>query len=246
MVEMLRERAIEIRDRLQEGDPQRRIIDAHIALLDVEGALLDGRAERLNLRDCFSAEEKRALKEDGAVVYKLDGRTILEQETARERAGRPAFWYVVSAPDNLLGSPSRKIEVAIYPDPGKFFVPDSFGKDTDTQERLVKADAEVLRQRTGLQEVTQIITDEAATLTGLVFQHEAATGVWLFGPEYAKAVGKDWVYGRTKDPTNIGGSGVAGVGCAGSGHGVSVSDWLRAVGGDGVGSPRLVVPLANR
>lgn len=246
MVEILRKKAIEVLDQLSEGDPQRQIIEAHIALLDVERTLLNGRAERLALGDCFSAEEKRALIKDGAVVYRLDGRTILEQKIARERAGKPAFWYVVSVPDNLLEASSRNIEVAIYPDPGRFFVPNTFGVDTDTQERLVEADAEALRQRTGLQGVTQIIPDEVATLTEVIFKHEEATGDWLFGTEYAKAVGKDWVYGRTKNPTNSDGSHVAFVGYGRPVRGVDVVGWYRVNGDDDVGSPRLVVPLANR
>lgn len=89
-------------------------------------------AETVSLREAFSDEEKRVLKEDGAVIYALTGTTIPAQRELQAKKGKPSFWYVVEAGDRLLALPSRKIEVAIFPDPQRFFVPDSFGKDTDT------------------------------------------------------------------------------------------------------------------
>lgn len=217
------------------------------ALELIPASLPEGRTipEQIRLRD-FTAQEKQVLKEDGVVIYTLTEVTIPAQREARSRAGKPSFRYVVDAGERLLAVPSRKIEVAIFPDPKRFFVPNSFSKDTDTQERLAVGDAKLLRARLNLPGITQIIADEAATLAEIVFQHEEATGVWLFGPEYASAQGRIWVYGRTKNPTNDSGSFVAYVGDARSARGLSVHGWGRDDGNDEVGAPRLVVAIEDK
>lgn len=71
----------------------------------------------------FSEEEKKTLLADGAVIYLPTRETIKSQKAAK----RP-FRYIfnsqeVNDRDRLTDFPSRPIEVAIYPDPEKFFVP---------------------------------------------------------------------------------------------------------------------------
>src|SRR3989344_5778047 len=103
--------------------------------------------ETVHLREAFSDKEKHVLEGDGAVVYALTGITIPAQEAARREKRKPSFWYIVEAGDRLTVLPSRTIEVAILPDPERFFVPYSFGQNIDTQERLASADVRILRVR---------------------------------------------------------------------------------------------------
>lgn len=168
---------------------------------------------QLVLRPRFSDLERSRLLDECASIYLLSGTTIPQQREAQTAKGKPSFWYVTEGVESLLVLPSRSIEVAIFPDPERFFAPGSFDKSTARQEQIVREDAQKqLQARLGLPGVTQIVPDEAATLTDLTFQHLDATGKWLFGPEYAQAQGLSWVYGRTKNRTNKIGSCVAGVG----------------------------------
>lgn len=202
-------------------------------------------AERLVLKPIIPDREKASLKDFGASFRTLTGETIEGQKKAREKQGLPAFWYIVDAGDRkrLIAVPSARIEVAYFDKPEDFFVPGTFGKDTDTQEAMVAADA----KRYSLEGITQIVPDQASVFTELTFRHLADhPGVWLFGPEYAKAQGKDWVYGRTKNPTNAAGSFVASVGRAGPAYGLDVGGWPRGGGRGHVGSPRLVVAFETK
>lgn len=202
--------------------------------------------EQLVLRDRFTDEEKERLLRDGALIYLPLGETIPAQRERQKTKDKPSFWYVIEAGDRLLALPSKQVEIAIYPDPKRFFVPESFNKNLRRQEELVAKDAADLRKRLGLEGISEIIPSEAATLTDITFQHLDATGIWLFGREFASANGLDWVYGRTKNPTNSAGSVVAYVGNADPDGGLSVDDWSRGRGDHFVGAVCLVVPIENR
>lgn len=143
----------------------------------------------------------------------------------------------------LIYHPSRPMEVAIYPAPDRFFVPGSFNKSVRQQEKLVEKDAQELRQRLSLEHITEIIPYEVSTLSDITFQHLDATGIWLFGPEYAKAQGLSWVYGRTKNPTNSTWSHVAYLGPADPDHGLHLHPRYRGAGLGSLGAVRLVVPI---
>lgn len=203
--------------------------------------------EQLVLRLRFTDAEKKTLRGDGAKIYRLMGTTIGDQKEIQREREKPSFWYIVEGGDRLpelLTFPSLPVEAAIFPDPERFFVPDSFNKPVEAQERLAKADAKVfLGERLGLQEVTFIIPEEAATLTELTFRYLDETGVWLFGREYASAQGLDWVGGRTKNPTNVTGSRVADVGYANPGRGLYLEDWDHRYGLSHIGVVRLAVPV---
>src|SRR3989344_5156354 len=179
-------------------------------------------SERITLRESFTDTEKEALIADGALIYIPKGETIPTQGEAQTRKGKPSFWFVVEAGHLVLAVPSRQVEMAIYPVPDKFFVPNSFDRSVEKQEEAVEKDAADLRKRLCQESIGEIIPDEASTLTDITFQHLDATGKWLFGPDYVKAQELDWVYGRTKNPTNKAGSNVACVGRAGPDHGVDV------------------------
>lgn len=219
---------------------------AHGRTLIAEIPLEARGAERLVLKPIIPDREKAILKKDfGASFCTLTGETIEVQKKAREAQGLPTFWHIVDAGnrERLLAVPSPRIEVAYFANPADFFVPGTFGKDTDTQEAMAAVDA----KRYGLEGITQIVPDQASVFTELTLKHlETHPGVWLFGPEYAKAQGKDWVYGRTKNPTNASGSYVADVGRADPEYVLRVLDWHRNYGRGGVGSPRLVVAFETR
>jgi len=202
--------------------------------------------EQFALRESFTDAEREALIADGAVVYTPKGETIPAQKEDRIKKGKPSFWYVVEAGDLVSAVPSKHVEFAIYPQPDRAFVPGSFNKSIDRQEERVAADTAELRKRTGQEGISEIIPDEASTVTDIVFQHEEATGEWLLGSVYAKAQGLDWVYTRTKNTTNSTGSCVARVGGADPDSGVHVRDWYRDRGSRNVGVLRMVVPIETQ
>lgn len=205
--------------------------------------------EQLVLRPRFTPLEVERLVGDEGKEFVLSGTTVPQQRKAR--GDKPSFWHVVGSLDNL---PSRAgQEVVIFPKPERFFVPGTFGKDTDTQEILLRTAGNSLADRLNLKNpegkptIAVIIADEAATWSDLTFQYlgdpENKNGLWLFGPEYAEAQGKPWVHGRTKNKTDASGSYVADVGSARPVGGLRVRDWRRGHGDDSVGAPFLVVPI---
>lgn len=208
---------------------------------------LSEKARRLGVPEFFSAppqefrpftpEEKEALIRDGAVTLSLTGETIEGQIKARQ-----LFWEITEGGDRLLKLPSTVAEVAIYPDPEKFFIPNSGNKDLAEQEKLAKKDGQEIRKRLGLKDegVGVIIPDQASTLTELFFKYLDKTtregrGVWLFGPDYGS------LYGRTKNPVNKSGSIVANVGYAHPGSGIRIFGWGAGSGLVEVRVVRLVV-----
>jgi hypothetical protein len=201
--------------------------------------------ERLVIRDRFTDEEKKILLEDSAEIYLPTGLTILAQIDAQRVKGKPSFWRLIDGGNKLVNAHSRKIEVAIYPDPNKFFVPDSFSKNLKTQEEKIAKDAQTLRDRLKLQGVTEIIPDRASTLTEVVFQHLDKTGVWLLGGDYAAVHGLDFVNARTKNSTRFI-TDVAHVGIAHPDGGLYVSDMRVNRGFYTVGVARMVVPIKTK
>ena len=185
----------------------------------------------------FIDQEKEALIKDGAHFIDLTGETIEDEQ----KAGR-LFGNVTDAGDRLLKLPSVKTQVAIFPDPKRFFIPNSGNKNLPTQEKSAKKDGQELREKLGLKDdsLDVIIPDQASTLTELLFKYLDETtkkgkGVWLFGRDYG------YLYGRTKNPINESGSYVAFVGPGGPDGGVGVGNWDRVNGHDWIYVVRLVV-----
>lgn len=194
----------------------------------------------------FCDEEKRVLVDDGAIIYGLTGETVNSQKISQRAKEKPSFWFVTSGGERLVGRPSRLSEVAIYPDPEKFFIEDSGSKNLADQGGLVEKDGESLRSRLGLEGITVVIPDEVSTLTEVTFKYLDETGNWLFGEKYAKAHDLDFIYGRTKNPTNASGSSVAVVGRARPVSGLYVNYWDADGGNRHVWAVRLVVPKETR
>jgi len=184
----------------------------------------------------FTDQEKEALVRDGAFILDLPGETIEDEQ----KEGKLLRYYeLYNSEARLLKAPSIKGQVAIYPDPKRFFVPNSGNKNLLAQEKLAKKDGQELRKRLGLKDdsLDVIIPDQASTLTEITFKYLDETskkgeGVWLFGRDYS------YRYGRTKNPVNESGSRVAIVGNAGpdrGGVGIVVCS-----AGDGVNDVRVV------
>ncbi len=191
----------------------------------------------------FTDEERKALVDDGAVIYLPTGETIKAQKSAR----RP-FWYIAdgfkeNGVNRLTEFPSRPIEVAIYPDPERFFVPESNSKTTDQQIALVEQDAHALRERLGLPNIGEVLP-ESSEATEVLFKHFDATGVRILGQDYMKD--GYWSYIRTNTPTNKEGSGVAFVGGWDAADGLDVFDWLRDASDVYFHAARWVVPTGTR
>lgn len=191
----------------------------------------------------FTDEEKKALVDDGAVLYLPIGETIQAQKAAK----RP-LWYVnegykEGGKNRLTEFPSRAIEVAIYPDPERFFVPDSFSKTTDQQIALVEQDAHALRERLGLPNIGETLP-EASEATEVLFKHFDATNVRILGQDYQK--NGAWSYIRTITPINKEGSYVAYVGFWYAVIGLYVYDWYRDYSGVNIHAARWVVPTGTR
>ncbi|MDO8618888.1 MAG: hypothetical protein Q7R49_02975 [Candidatus Daviesbacteria bacterium] len=191
----------------------------------------------------FTDEERKALVDDGAVLYLPTGETIKAQQSAK----RP-FWYITdgykeSGRNRVTEFPSRPIEVAIYPDPERFFVPDTSSKTTDQQIALVEQDAHALREKLGLPNIGEVLP-EASEATEVLFKHFDATGVRILGQDYMKD--GYWSYIRTNTPTNKEGSSVAHVGGWSAGRGLRVGGWYRGPGHVVIHAARWVVPTGTR
>jgi len=186
----------------------------------------------------FTEEERKALVDDGAVPYLLTGETIKSQKSAKRRPFvEVADGYEVDGKNRLTEFPSRIMEVAIYPDPERFFVPNSFNKTTDQQIALVEQDAQFLRERLRQPKIGQILP-EVSEVTEVLFKHVNATKVRILGKGYGK-----WSYIRTGTPTNKEGSYVASVGRWDRG-GLYVNEWNRSISSTLLGAARWVVPLS--
>ncbi len=192
----------------------------------------------------FSDKERQALLADGAVIYPLSGETIATQREKRRAEHQPSFWYVVNG-GRLSDRPSRLSEVAIYPDPARFFIENSGGKTLPLQEQLAKEDSEKLRKRLGVEGITVVIPEEASTLTGVAFKHLDITGERLFSQQYAEVHDSELIYGRTKNPSLMVGSFVSPAGHPSPEDGLCVENWGCDDGCDFLWAVRLVVPKGS-
>lgn len=197
----------------------------------------------------FTDQEKEALKhirKTEPVFYLPTGETIRSQQGNRRMNVYPAGYEEEDGTNRLLDYPSRKIEVAIWADPKKpeeFFIPGSFNKTTDQQDKLRAKEAEKLSKKPGLSGIT-IIRPEASEVTEVMFQHFDKTGVRLLGQDWVKD--GYWRYIRTNTPTTKFGSSLAHVGSFGAGGGPGVGDWGRDKGRVRIGVAFWVVPNRSR
>lgn len=185
----------------------------------------------------FTDETRAALIRDGAFIYLPTGETI----SGQKNDGR-LFWYVdggfiADGRNRLTEFPARRIEVAIYPDPQRFFVPNSSDQPTGAQIALLAKDTQALRERLGRADIDQILP-EAPEVTEVIFRHLDLLGVYLLGPN-----DNDYIWHmRTNTPTNKEGSRLAYVGYFTAELGLGVDDWGRDAGYGMIGAARWIVP----
>lgn len=197
-------------------------------------ASIQARGGDVLLRPSFTNEEKRALTSDGARIYLPNGKSINTQKAEK----RPLDLYVTYP--RALALASRKVEVAIYPYPDRFFEDDTFDKSSDEQWRLVVAGGQRLGRRLGLEEIGQIIP-ELPESTEVIFKHfDQSRGERLLGEKFK------YLYMRTNTPTNESGSGVALAGRFDACDGLDVVGWSRDDGHRYLGGARWVVPMGTR
>lgn len=203
-------------------------------------------------RSTFTDSEREALITDGAIIYTATGKSIEAQKEAQTSKNQPSFWDMSggasAAGDRLLAVPSRRVDIAIYPEPERFFVPGSFNKTLEEQEELVAQDTRDLRKRLNKGSIGVIIPTEASTLTDIVFQHFNETRRWLLGYRYAETQGLNRVYVRTKNPIPMDyfEERVACVGISSPDNGMDIRSWPSNKGYDNLGAARLVVPTENQ
>ncbi|MBI2031675.1 MAG: hypothetical protein HYT08_03615 [Candidatus Levybacteria bacterium] len=121
--------------------------------------------EQFNIRSYFTGREKAALTRDGAVVLSLGRETLRELR----KAGRP-FLHLFDGGENMLDTPTRLREVALYVDPLRFFVSNSSWKNWDRQLCEIYEDGIELRRRLNIPTITQIMP-EAIDLAQIILQH---------------------------------------------------------------------------
>lgn len=227
------------------------LVGSFVDSLQVQGLLPERFAQVLQVQNAttiqtkvcgehivFTDEERKVLLDDGAVIYLPTGETI----RAQKAASRP-FWYIVNGRNRLTEFPSRRIEVAIYPDLERFFVPYTFNKTTDQQIASIEADAQSLRERLRLPNIGEILP-EASEATEVLFKHFDATNIRLLGQDYMH--NGYWSYIRTATPINKEGSDVASVGRWDADGGLHVDGWRRDESSVALWAARWVVPTGIR
>lgn len=187
----------------------------------------------------YTDDEKQVLKDDGAVVYLLEGESIGSQKRGGKR-----FWSDWHNGHPIEDLTSRIYEVAIWPDPEKFFVPGTSNKSKKRQEELVRADGEKIRARLGIPNFTEILP-ETPEVTEVMFRHFDLTNVRLLGEAYTTKEGY-WLYVRNNTPTNESGSRVADVGRFYAGHGPHVYSWRARESSPRICSARWGVKIVSR
>lgn len=188
----------------------------------------------------FTIEERIALFEDGAVIYLPE---IPQRETVRALPeAEISLWPFTDDGDRSFALRARILEVAIYPDPERFFVPDSFKKHAVKQEKLVQKDAENLRKRLGLEGITEVLPQDSEVRE--VFSKHNVTGVRLLGENYIRTVNLTYRSRSSFDVANVD-SWVEEFGVYGYGdvHGLGVR---RRYPHPQVGAARWIVPQRAR
>ncbi len=106
----------------------------------------------------WSEEEKRMLLNDGVIIWPLSEKTISQLLT-----DQPPLWYISTerkeAKEELLDVSSKVMEIAFYIEPLEQFVPGSFNKAKDDQEKLMMADRDKLRTRLGINNLDVIFPE---------------------------------------------------------------------------------------
>lgn len=191
--------------------------------------------EKFPRRDSFTQEERRILEEDRYLIYRLDGKKVKRQPGVQN-----PFWDGIKNGKKFLNLPSIRGEVAISSDPKQVFVPNTGGRNLDVQENLLKQDAAKLRQRLKLEEIDEIIPDEASTFIELALKHLKETGAHLFlseENEHFACVTKNYT---KKDSSRVA------IVFNSIDLPLAALDWSRSSGNYQLFAVRLIVPISGK
>lgn len=177
----------------------------------------------------FSAEQRKALEEQGYRIYILTGRQSVE--TLKDSDLKLFKWsYESNSLPAIRNVDLIHSEVAI--NPNNLFLPESNNKTGAQREEMVEEFSQELGEQ--IKGVKAVIGNDADYLA-LAFQHKKATAEILFGGEYRHGYGGTRTKNRHSD-----------IGCIG---GVDAGDnsimliWRADIGHKDVYAVRLVVPV---
>ena len=185
----------------------------------------------------FTDEARVALKKQKFVVYELTGESI---KSLRDSDRKFLSTWHQSYPD-FEALTSRLSEVAINPDPKKFYLPNSNRKTLEDQLELVKKFSESLTKGRKRVPGVEAILGEVPDYVELAFTHLDRTGERLFGEKFQR----DGFWSYTRTITSVGGR-VARVGRFLAGDGLDVDRWEPPGVDDDLWAAPLVVPVENR
>ncbi|MBI2085852.1 hypothetical protein HYT74_00765 [Candidatus Daviesbacteria bacterium] len=118
----------------------------------------------------WSDQEKATLVNDGAVSIVQREKQFAVKDKQVDHCGGKKTDYIIDGRNRLVDFPSKVLEVAIYPDPEKFFVQGTFNKSKGRQEAIIARDAHQLRNRLGISNLDEILP-EAPEVMEILFQH---------------------------------------------------------------------------
>lgn len=152
-----------------------RPIDADSSMFSKEGSTLAIGRE-------FGQQETEVLLQDGALIYPSTGLSMF----AQYKQGFPIdeTWYQYVGIAKIAAVRSQVTQIALYPDPDKFYIPNSENKTLTEQELLAEQESALLRQRLGVDGLIIPIPANSATLTEIISRHQMATGEILLGKKY--------------------------------------------------------------
>lgn len=193
----------------------------------------------------FSPGTLKDIERNHGVVF-----NPLESSLAKLVAAKKPFWGFKNRDNpDFMNLVSRPTQIAIFPEPQDFYVPESNNLHLDQQRELLAVDEiEVVKKKMGIGGL-RLIMGDVATHTGLVFAYfdrseptdvmfaflYRSDGIRLHGADY------DYRYARTETPTV--GSRVACVGVFKKIAGLSVYDGHAGEGFRGVWAVRLGAPV---
>ena len=195
---------------------------------------------------------KENLIKDGATILSLRGLTLPQQldeqnvirksQDTQNKLHRKPLILDRHNFERAGDIPSGIVNVAIYTDPEKLFVPGTLGRSLEVQEKLMKQDEINLARQLNIPHMNMIIPESIADITDIVLQVYNETGIRLFGDDaYRDLVGfPGSAYARTKETFGASSKLTLNVGLSSAEDGLSLSVWDIDKGIHGLGVMRII------